>query len=543
MKKLSRILTVALVASAAVGLTACDSSNNEPGTVTPEVNKSMTLSQTHAELLVKDTLIITVTSTNLEGKLNITANNTNVSWSDVSDEGVVTFTANAGGETIVTFTQDGVEKKLSLIITEKEANYTLYDAAGTELKLDINNSLFYALDELLVQAATADTTFTNGSTIRNQYGDVVFTYNAGFIWNWMDSKGLTNDILPTSIIENDGVYGSFGQTSWWGSYLDDTKLYTQNSTNLISTEYIPIFNARPTEFNLAFNDGYAGYSSDPNGLYNGWLASTYRAGISVAQYAGWADSEVSTGVFFDEFNFTYDLSSGEMKPSQNPNQTTRADIWLGSSHSGVCDDMLMGVTFDAGSIDTTKDLADGTTRDWYLFNETINGVSSAVQGTRTLSTEGIATSTWDKENGVWIHDFSLTLNLVFGEDESGNFTRTLTAVPTYKNDMLNASVEPTSIVINQGAVVNIKEYRFTYGVNYTPDHTVNNRKLPDIQNGGYWTGVLQQQVEGLSNGEVVRNYDFLAGRTVNGGNQTGLYGCDVVSASLVGGKTQFDFNY
>lgn len=548
MKVLRKALTLGLLGATALTMTACGEETTKPDTgtggdtVTPQLDKQLNINKTTAELVVKETVDVTVSTKDLTGEMKITASNTNVTWTDMTDAGVVTFTANAAGTTTVTFSQDGLAKSLTITITEKAVHYSLFGADGTEIALANTRSFYYALDELYATATKND-----GSTIQNQYGDVVYTYSADYIWSFVNANGLTNEILPESLQTN-----SVGQTGWWADYRTDTNIYTQNTTNLISTEEVPIFIARQTEFNLTFRDGLSGFANDPNPQWNGWEASTYRAGISVAQYAGWADAEVTTGVFFDQFIFTYDLSGGEMKPSQNPNQPTRADIWLGSSN--IVDDMLMGATFDAGSIETTKDLADGATREWYLFTEELLGVNSAGAGTRTLSEESFGTATWDKTNGVWIHDFSITLDLVFGEDVEGNFTRTISASVDYKSDVANITEtegegetlpdDRISMVVNQGsAVESIKGYRFTYGVNYTPDHKVNARFIPDITNGGYWTGVLQESVLGYSNGEVVRNYDFLAGRSVNAGNQLGLYGCDVVGAVSKGSKTEFTFIY
>ncbi len=533
MKKMQKAMLAVLVGSTALGLSACTSDEvkpevpdtNEPSTPevpeVPEVVKSFSVDTSFLELTISTSEVVTITRQNLEGQLEITADNENVTWSEV--EGVVTFTANSSGLTVVTLSQDGYSENVRIVTADVNEVFRLFDGYGNSIEITEGSTFVQLLNKINVE------NLGDGTHIVNSNDERIFQFTPEWIaLMFFDENGMSNELFTEDIINDGAIYAGLGQVGHWNGFDEQLKIYSQNKVNVINKDLNAII-ARPTEFDLAFTDKGTGFDGDPNGKWAGWRASTYRAGISVAQYAGFANSNVE-GKELDQFVFTYDLSEGVMKPSQNGATTTRADIWVGSSYDVSGSDMLMGVTFEAGSAEENKNLENGATRGWYAFTETMNGVESVVQGTRTLSEESIGTATWDKTRGVWVHDFQITLNQVLSTDDSGNFLRVLTA---------SVGEEQVSLQFNEGKVVDISTYRFTYGVNYTP----NGSGIVDLDNGGYWLGVVQADVNGYSNGEAVRDYDFLAGRSVNGGNQTGLYGCDVVTAVLNGGKTEFNFNY
>ncbi len=486
---------------------------------------NLTVTATNLEVEVGGTVEMNVRSSDTCCEIFVSLNNDNVTYDKTGS--LVTFTGVKLGETVATFTQNSDTISVNITISESVDKYGVYKADG-ELVEVVTSSFYRAIDELYAVANE------NGALIKDEKtGEVLFKRSTALNYNFLNSNGLTNNILPTNIISDGSIYGDVGQTLYWSTYVEDTKLFTQSTTSLLYTQYVPTFIGRPSDFNLAYGDESGGYSKDPNETWNGWRASIYRAGLSVAQYAGWADLTTASGEM-DQFIFTYDLSSGEMKPSENENQPTRADIWLGSSNSSSCDDLLMGVTFDAGTTDSTKDLEDGATREWFLFYEQLDSINSSIQKDRTLSTESVGTATWNKEKGVWIHDFSITINQTFEQDVDGNLVRKMVA---------SVGEDTIEIEYNDEEACDLQHYRFTYGINYTPDYKTNNRFVADLANGGYWTNVNQTSARGYSNGVIVRNYNFLIGRLTNEVNQVGLYGSDVVSVRNANGNSRFNFIY
>ncbi len=296
-----------------------------------------------------------------------------------------------------------------------------------------------------------------------------------------------------------------------------------------------VFYSRPANFDVTNTDFAGGYNSpqNPNNTWAGWQASVYKSGVSVAQYVSWG----GTSTIADQFVLNYDLSNSVMIPSYNENQPTRADIWLGNSSAGSTN-RHFGITFNAGTIQENESLADGTTRNWEIYveyNLTEGGMASINPGTReVLGTVGVGT--WNKATNSWTHDFSVKLELLVTNNSVDAASFDFTFNVTSNNETQSFSYS------NEEFITEIS-HRFIYGVNYTPDITVNNRKLPDLTNGGSWTGLIQEETAKYKDGVFLTSLGFLDGRYRNEAVQVGIYGSDVLTAKTINGKAVFTFRY
>lgn len=73
-----------------------------------------------------------------------------------------------------------------------------------------------------------------------------------------------------------------------------------------------------------------------------------------------------------------------------------------------------------------------------------------------------------------------------------------------------------------------QQERSIYGVSFTPEYDAN--QLPDITCGAKWSNIVQTDSVATKLGdELDQNIQFVVGRTVNSGCQTGLLGSDCLS--------------
>lgn len=462
---------------------------------------------------------------NIEGEVEITSNDaTLATFTNV--DGKVVITALQAGEFVLTFKGPRNITKTFTLTIKPVNKYTLY--APNNADNGTFNGLFTALDELFVLGLGV------GSYITLENSDVRVFELTNSAYNFMTQEGMYNGFDNLSQVTN-------GQAGWWQTYVADTSIFTQGNTNLFNSSTTSaafgLF-ARPANFEVTNTDGSGGFQAgdgSPNSTWSGWQASVYKAGLSVAQFVGWADAKIDDKVI-DQYVLEYDLTNSVMKPSANPNQPTRGDIWIGHSYLSGVDPIMLGVTFDAGTQESTKNLADGTKREWKLYTELLGlsgGLTTVTQGVRTLG-ETVGYSTWNAKEKVWESDFVITLDLSVVTNQTDNFAMTLKATV--------GETEKT-IVAQYDAKIDASGFRLTYGINYTPDITVNNRKVTDITNGGYWLNTVQTKANAFIQGEEVRNIGFLAGRVTTSARQVGVYGSDVLTVKNSGGKAIFQFVY
>ena len=255
----------------------------------------------------------------------------------------------------------------------------------------------------------------------------------------------------------------------------------------------------------------------------------------MAQYVSWADSSAYN---INTIKIKYDLSKSEMKPSMNPEQPTRADFWIGTTSFEGTVPIIFGVTFNAGTMEANKDLANGTTREWFLYYEEISlasGLTNATQKPKTLG-EAVGVSTWNKAKGIWEtkNVFDISVKFAFSSDTNENFKIILSVT----NDTVSKTlVKDYEKKLARG------NFRYTYGLNYTPE-IGENRKVSDITNGGYFVNIIQVQVQGYQNNDLVKaEMGFVDGRVKNGARQVGIYGSDVLTAKKRGTTCVLDFRY
>lgn len=494
----------------------------------------LTIDKTSGSIYVDDTFEAKLTLSNMEGTLT----------ASVDEEGIVEInqeelknnilfvTGKKAGKVNVTITGPN-DTKVTVEIEVKAVNtFNAYREDGT--LLGNFRSVYEALDELYVLGQLNGTikVVSNG-----EEADVVYGGTNGKSYAWFDENGLSDAFDSTGKVTN-------GQFSWYQNYESDLKIHTQGLASMMfqasgNEKNIGKFFARPADFETTNTDGSGGYhpSGDPDGMWTGWRASVYKAGVTTAQYLSWADN--SGG--YDKMQAVYDLTSSTISPSKNPNQPVRAEIWLGAQNnadasgaSAKYSHVIMGISFDAGTVESTKDLADGTKRDIKLFSEVValnGGMAEAYMGERVYG-DTVGYATWDKANGVWKFDSKYDISLVFTNVESkGLFTLT---------------VNKKVLTFDFGyEVLFTGNLRLTYGVSLTPDTYQNNRKVPDLKNGSKWLNVVQESfVKTFTTKDEPANMGFMDGRISNGANQIGIFGgdvCDVVKDGQ--GHAVFTFKY
>lgn len=437
---------------------------------------------------------------------------------------------NPGKVTINIIGPDSTSASIEVVV-ESLTKYNLYDNSGK--LIDTYNSFFEALDELFVSGNM------NGSikeVVKEVEGNVVYSGTNNFSYSWFDEFGLSSAFDDGNKIKN-------GQFSWFSQYEAALKIHTQNKASMMfqtsgNKKNIGKFFARPADFETTNTDGSGGYnmpSGDPNGTWNGWRASVYKASVTTAQYLSWADNVGG----YNRLNAIYDLTNSYLYPSKNSKQPVRGEIWLGTQNNAPLAEgtnigpVIMGISFDGGTVESTKNLADGTKREIRLFSEVIatnSGLTEAYMGTREYG-EVVGYALWDKQIGAWKFDSKINMVLDFITEDTSKFKLT---------------VNEKVMIFDFNYKVNYNgNMRLTYGVSMTPDTDAFSRLVPDLRNGSKWTNIVQETVtKGYQDKAETVALDFLAGRKTNGACQVGIYGSDVLTANLnKNNDCVFNFKY
>ncbi|MDD4532164.1 MAG: hypothetical protein PHW22_01860, partial [Bacilli bacterium] len=84
--------------------------------------------------------------------------------------------------------------------------------------------------------------------------------------------------------------------------------------------------------------------------------------------------------------------------------------------------------------------------------------------------------------------------------------------------------------------------RSIYGISLTPNWV--GHAIADLTNGSSWTNVIQTTSSAYNIDGSDQNLQFTAGRTVNGGNQLGVYGSDCLNVTTdKNDQSVFNFIY
>lgn len=440
-----------------------------------------------------------------------------------------------GGTAVVTVSVDGIEVDCTVkgsIYGDQRVEYTVYDNNGN--KVGDFKGLFNAVNECL-----------NGTNAQVGYyvtkkdeKEVVYTRGN----NWlvaMNKDGINHDFDNNENWED-------GHLSAWFNGFGYNSLDNVSTTGMIfnessSSEAYSRMMARGTNFSSTlFLDGYEGYSTagnPANSVWVGWRNATYSAGISAVHAITWADPYK-----WKEVEVTYDLSDSMLTPSLNENQDAIAQIYLGTSvHIGK----MHGIYFDAGTIESTSTLIDGTERDIYTFSETpyIEGglnLYAKYGSDRTIGTTSIGKAKWDAFNKCWTFP-DVTVSLVCdiyysgeeGNTNASNYYYRDYTISGYKDEELVNEVKETDTYTGELARGSANE-RTIWGVSFAPkfESTDGTASLPDITCGAKWLNIRQTDSTAYKladSGEADDNLQFVAGRSVNYANQLGLYGGDTVS--------------
>lgn len=502
-------------------------------TTTAVKEQLLQVTKTSGTILVGETFEADLRTFNFDGDLTYEVSDDTILEVNATEFGAnkLFVTGLKAGKATITITGENLYPVVVEVTVENPLQFKAYKSDGSEIGLF--DSFFAALDEMYVLGAKDGQikVVTDGVV-----GDVVYGGDSGKSYAWMDGEGLSTAFDNGTSIVN-------GQFSWFSQYESALKIHTQNVASMMfqssgNTKNIGKFFARPTDFDVTNTDGAGGYNGNPDDTWNGWRASVYKAGVTVAQYNGWADN----GDGYKYITATYDLTNSLLYPSENPNQPVRADIWLGSSSNpapveGVTTvgPVLLGISVDAGTVESTKDLADGTKRDIKLFYEkmaTNGGLAEAYMGERVYG-DTVGYAVWDKAAGCWKFEAKYTLTMDFGNvDNLGYF---------------KVTVGDKTLTLDLGYQLNTAALRFTYGVNLTPDTETNNRVVVDLRNGARWTNVVQESILKMepTNPEAnTVNMGFLEGRVINGAREIAIFGSDVCEVvKNAQGNAVFTFKY
>lgn len=470
----------------------------------------------------------------------------------VSEDGSkCTVTNLKGGMTVLTAKIEGEEKMVTVkgsVFQDARSTYSVYDEAG--VSIGDYKGFYNALDKLQVPDIPATETTQ------------LITLNKGFITkkDSADVIYVRDDAKPfNAVTKNEGTYKGIenekvvdGKFAWFSEYetvlrVDDQKDYSIfQGAGGAKGQFI----SRASNFDKSlFLDGNKGYSTagDPGAnVWSGWRASLYKGTVTQAQLVTWADPYK-----WNEMEISFDLSESKLIPSLNNEQGAFAQIYLGSTYRLKT---LVGIVIDAGTLDECAALEDGAKRDIKVFTETLNLASGmavqAFNADRTIHEEVVGSAIWDSFNKAWTFpEVNLTLDALIeftGEnatDTTANYKRNYT-ITGYKGKDKVASFKHLADY-GEALVRDGSNERSTYGVSLTPKYEGKN--VADITCGAQWLNVRQiaSTAYNLPGSETAsQSIMFGAGRTVNGANQSGLYGSDCLTmTNNKDGESIFNFIY
>ncbi len=489
------------------------------------VQPTLYVSDKEVEVFVGEEFELNYSLNDIEGEVIVTTNNGNISI--IEKPNAIIITGVVQGEVEIEFTAPYELSYTTTIIVNEVMNYNLYDETDTLILS--TTSLYEAIDEMYVL------NLAEGSHIKDvKTENIVYQMNTSQ-YAVVNKQGITNVFDYNTNITN-------GYADRVDNLVEELNLYTQNDASILQTttnanNYYGFY-TRPHNFDVTNTDEAGGYhsGSNPNKTWMGWQASVYKSAVSVAQYVSWADVD-AVG---NQFMLEYDLTNSKMTPSKNANQSVRGDIWLGTS-SGVDVNKMYGISFDAGTIESNKDLVDGTTKEWDIYVElfSLEGGLTVCNPIEREVIGSVGKAVWNKSSNTWVHDFNVKLELDVDFVTSGT-NRNLEKIEFRVTS--NDEIQKFEF-ISSGQEISIKELRLTYGVNYTPDIVTNNRCVPDITNGATWYGLAQVNSARYYEGEFIGTLGFLEGRQQNDARQVGIYGSDVSSVKLMNESCIFSFRY
>lgn len=377
-----------------------------------------------------------------------------------------------------------------------------------------------------------------------------------------ETKVYTHAGKSYNFLTRDGVYGGFdtnanvtdGQANWWG--------------NFYGTEQLDLFNSK--EANMLQSAGglknswyyrqseILSKNGDVNKGWSGYRDSLYTAAGAGLNYATWAD-DTAYGLSAVELN--YDLTGSELIPSKSE-QSVYAEIYTRIIVGGMDDKTpYYGVYFDAGTTRSTADLEDGAKGYWYAFEGSMayyktDGMTYPLQSKRTLNEDTpVGYSVWNKSAGKWVTgDLKIKLKTTY------HFTNETQGNPQFTADFditgaQDGQTHDVQYIMNGGKAIDRSGVRFTYGVSFTPKAKLqseinstygfyNNAEVPDLHNGGSWTGVRQAACIGYSaeTGKVSNDLSFIGTGTRQ---YVSIWGTDVCTykKDAITGTTKFDFQF
>lgn len=374
-----------------------------------------------------------------------------------------------------------------------------------------------------------------------------------------DTKVYTYTKKNYSFFTRSGVYHGFdkdshvdnGQANFWQDF------YKKENLDLFSNTNVNMLQHNGTVQNTWYyrKSNFVYRNGEVNDGWQGYRDSVYTAAGAGANYATWSDDKAND---MTDLELNYDLSDSYMLPSES-SQPVFAEIYMRPivNDSGADKTKYYGAYFDAGTVASTAELADGAKGYWYGYEGKMSyiktdGIVYPNPSILTLNTdEPIGYSTWNKAAGRWeTADLKIKLSLEYhfsDENEGAPF-----AVDYAISGTQGGETKTASYTYALGKTFDRSYVRFTYGVSFTPKAKTSdteqwegfykNVEVPDIYNGGAWQGVKQGKC-------VYRKTDATEGSLAFIGTGTrqyvSIWGSDVCSYKNDGanGITTFNFQF
>ncbi len=569
MKKRKLFMTLAAMSLLTLGgLASCNggSSDNPTPEPTPTPTPEPEPTPEPAKPAIKaDKEVVTLDEVGKEDTVTLTLENIEgvPTW-EATDEEAITLTPSEdgksckitnvkGGKTVIVTATLG---EVSVDITVKSSAYgdtrVVYEAHKEDGALLFEaKGFFNAIGKL-----NDDLNNVNGYITKKGATDKLYTFQSAYL-NAVTAEGTSDEFDSHEKFTDGKAVGWFKDyaltvDSSKKSYLFTSLIGKDESNNPTKHAKFNRIEMLPIGADKSlFKDGNAGFSTagDPTkNVWSGFRTANYIAGMAGPRYITWADPYA-----WKNMDMTWDLSKSSLIPSYNADQETFAQIYLGSS---TVIKKLVGVYFDAGSMEANKALADGAERDIYTFTEVPSvdgGFNIATMGEREIGTTSIGKAKWDAFNKYWTFPevtVNLKVDIKFSNDPdcSGNYTRDYT-ITGFKANQETGKVNYLVDAGKEQARVGSSE-RSLYGVTLTPKYT--DKVLPDFSCGAKWLNVIQsdsiaEKYEALveeGKSKEADNLQWTAGRTVNYGNQVFTLGANNVDSSTdADGRSIFSIHY
>lgn len=390
--------------------------------------------------------------------------------------------------------------------------------------------LYAAIDEIFVKLdkyidGGATLVGTEGAYIENTDGEKVFKFGSGF---YMYDKNYTS-LGEQGWSADYSVGGVKNPYSTAFSVPGNMAIVAQsnrtNSGSITKRGFNAIKHA-----GLTLDNASAGsdLESQMNNLWGAFRNRSNANRITFAQAHSWADTSYS----HKSMTQVYKLTDSKIMPSLNPLQSNIAQIYSGYAYANTGFTKDVGIYLDSSKVNV------GGKAEWKFMSS-----STEVSKTTTwdFTDEVVATAT-KNDKGEFVTDYDLKLVTEYIYGDAGTSALKLTVTRLGK-DGVPVADNPTStytkLMGNNIPADSGKSY--DYGISFTPDTWTNNRKTPDITNGGYFKNAILMESTILNKDDGIVDMMYA---NPNGHQQISTtYGEPNVSIKHTGGTDPVTFNF